>query len=902
MRALGWRLFPVVAAIALAACGDDKLEDDGVLSVMPDELDFGPAFLWEEIGLPVRFENGSRIPVTYSWPGEGDFRLEPAEVAVPAGSHVDAEIRFRPSEVGDRTAILALPDGDAIALRGRGVAHALEVDGLLDFGEVPVGQADEVLPLRIVNPTELPATISLDLDEQLEGIFWVARTAAVAAGGRVEVLVGFVPPQAMPFGGKILVSPCPSCEPYRVEIRGRGVAVDYEVAPRTLDFGTVVLGETRRETLRIIARGRLDVSVNELRLLQPPGGPFTLEERPELPAVIRPGTALDLDFVFAPTATGDAAATLRLQLGSDVVDVPVSGSAVDLTLLASPAAVDFGVIARGAEATTTVVIAATGSFAPQVDVRIDDTSGHFTATPRRTLPASLATPLEVDVTFHGAAVGPHATDLRVIVYEPEMRLLVPLRGHVLDAPPCTLEFGPAELRFGTVRAGVAHRRSITLRNAGPTDCPVWGFGFAPGGSTRFSLPETSPDLQLLAPGAGLEVPVEYLAPEPSAGIERAVLRFFASPPDAPPKVVPVSAAATGWDLALVPAALAFGPVPLGAAPLGQVVLENRSGLPARVEDASVSGEGFAPVSPPALPATAVPGHTLAFPVTFSPTGVGHHTGLLEVWLDGLPEALLADLSGTGTLDPCGDACLVPDAACSAPLRAYARTEVELRGVATAPGELVPTCAWSLLEVPPTSAAAIPDPAACVASFVPDLPGRYRAELTVSLPDRDPATCVVETTVEPLPPLWIETSWDVEADVDLHLFHPDAGDPALPETWFDEAYDCFFGNMSPFWDGPGRDDDPLLDRDDAGVGPERISIARPALDHSYTVGVHYFRRANLPAVEAVTRIYCGGEPAGELATPLDLPGQGVVVGEVRFTSPTECTFTPDGARYTVGDGT
>ena len=80
---------------------------------------------------------------------------------------------------------------------------------------------------------------------------------------------------------------------------------------------------------------------------------------------------------------------------------------------------------------------------------------------------------------------------------------------------------------------------------------------------------------------------------------------------------------------------------------------------------------------------------------------------------------------------------------------------------------------------------------------------------------------------------------LDGRLDLHLFHPDAGDVLNPATWFNLPYDCYYSNANPYWDSLARGDDPFLDRDDeSGTGPENIRIDSPSTTHPYEIGADW----------------------------------------------------------------
>ena len=72
--------------------------------------------------------------------------------------------------------------------------------------------------------------------------------------------------------------------------------------------------------------------------------------------------------------------------------------------------------------------------------------------------------------------------------------------------------------------------------------------------------------------------------------------------------------------------------------------------------------------------------------------------------------------------------------------------------------------------------------------------------------------------------------------------PDYDGDGYPDSFFDQAADCFWLDTSPDWGLPGDSNDPMLVLEDAdGAGPERIEVHNPA-PGSMTVGIHYWVRS------------------------------------------------------------
>lgn len=141
-------------------------------------------------------------------------------------------------------------------------------------------------------------------------------------------------------------------------------------------------------------------------------------------------------------------------------------------------------------------------------------------------------------------------------------------------------------------------------------------------------------------------------------------------------------------------------------------------------------------------------------------------------------------------------------------------------------------AWDLVLKPYGSKARLPNGAANLPTFVPDLAGAYAATLTVV--DRLGKTsqpCAAELDVVPEHGLYVELIWQYEQDdLDLHLIRddgsPDAGD------------DCSVDGCDLDWgtQGDPSDDPEILADDIGGTGPELAGIRTPKAG-SYVIGTY-----------------------------------------------------------------
>jgi hypothetical protein len=214
---------------------------------------------------------------------------------------------------------------------------------------------------------------------------------------------------------------------------------------------------------------------------------------------------------------------------------------------------------------------------------------------------------------------------------------------------------------------------------------------------------------------------------------------------------------------------------------------------------------------------------------------------------------------TITTTPTGPTALCPPDIDTVPL-----TTVDLVGDGEDDGEIV-DFQWSLISLPPGSAAEPPSPASgALSSFYPDIVGQYQLQLTVIDDDDNEASCQFYVNANPTGGLRVELFWNPPedpsdmSDVDAHLLHPTS------PHWFNWDGDCYYANCN-FSTGQNLDwdvqnylpDNPRLDLDDIdGYGPENINIDEPVINHTYRVGIHYFNDGGWGPSQVYVKVYCG----------------------------------------------
>jgi hypothetical protein len=116
-------------------------------------------------------------------------------------------------------------------------------------------------------------------------------------------------------------------------------------------------------------------------------------------------------------------------------------------------------------------------------------------------------------------------------------------------------------------------------------------------------------------------------------------------------------------------------------------------------------------------------------------------------------------------------------------------------------------------------------------------------------------------------VYIQLVWDTPedpdqtdnfgTDLDLHYLHPNG-------QWDEAPWDIFWRNPNEDWGVQGDgSDDPSLDIDDTGAGPE--NIRHSGLENvTYRVGAYYYSDNTLGESYATLRVYTHGTLAIEMA--------------------------------------
>ncbi len=371
----------------------------------------------------------------------------------------------------------------------------------------------------------------------------------------------------------------------------------------------------------------------------------------------------------------------------------------------------------------------------------------------------------------------------------------------------------------------------------------------------------------IEPGDGVEIEVGYRA---SRVRDEADLLVSSNDPRRRTVRVPMTGGVGARCLEAEPSPVEMGQIRIRTLVQNDVVLHNCGDA-----EVTVTAIGFRDDAPdgfeveaPGLPVTLGRGERLTVTVTVELGALGPATGSLVIESDG--ESLQVQVLAIGAENTCPQARVSRDLFIVPPAGI-----ITLDGSDSIdPGGEVIRWTWVVVERPPGSGAEPvetfenpmrpadggleDDTATPTAFFFVDIAGRYVIELQVTDSEGCVGTAQVVVDATGRNGLRLELVWDSEADLDLHLLHPDG-------AWFNAPLDCFFRNAAPDWgvlEDPSDDPEMLVDDSD-GFGPEVIRLGRPqeGMGGPYLVGVHAFGGEGYPT-DATLRVLIDGEVVSE----------------------------------------
>ena len=655
------------------------------IDVAPLTLDFGAVTTGmsdARIATISNLGSGELTVTALSIAGSPDFAVGPTTpatpFAVPAGSSVDVVIDYAPSDAGGDSGSLEISSDDPdepsvmVSLTGAGVPPVapcdIDVNPLsLDFGSEEVG-VTKTLTTSIGNTGGSPCeVVSLNVsgaDFSLSPSV-PALPIVVQAGLPVDVAIDYTPSDAGADTGMLSVGSDDIDEPtVVVALNGTGApppTCDIDVAPLTLDFGSVSVGSMMTRSAEISNIGAGACTVDSLPVS---GTGFAAGAgSPPTPFTLLPQDSVTASVNFGPSAEGVSNGTLAV--GSDdpaepIVNVTLTGTGAVPTgpcdIQVDPLGLDFGAVAVGSSKAAQAALSNQGAgdcsvSSLSVSGSTDFALGGAAPAAPFTIPAGASA--MIPVVYTPSDTGDDAGTLDIASDDPDSPMLaVNLTGSGAPPPPCDIDVSPLTIDFGAVAIGMTANAMTAATNAGESDCTVHSLELS--GSEDFAIGSMAPTLPAtLVPGEAVDIPVDYTPSD--SGDDAGSLQIGSDDPDE--SSVAVSLTGTGippvseCDITVSPLLLDFGPVAVGMVMTQTTVVGNSGSAectvnwqpsPGSSPDFLLSPAGTMP------PAAIAPGDTLMVSVDYAPSDIGDDSGALDFSSNDPDEPMVSvSLAGAG---------------------------------------------------------------------------------------------------------------------------------------------------------------------------------------------------------------------------------------------------------------
>lgn len=422
----------------------------------------------------------------------------------------------------------------------------------------------------------------------------------------------------------------------------------FQLAPLSLNFGSVALGKQSTKTSTVTNTGTASVTISKVTFSN---SQFSLSGV-SLPMALASGQSTAITIAVAPSATGNVSGTMTVEGDGGSTPVVVNLSATGATpqpqISVSSPSLDFGTVTVGSQGSSSLTISNNGAADLTISV-LTLTGADFgvsgISTPK-TIPAGQSAGLSL--TYKPNTTGASSGNLAITSNDPANQTLnIPLSGTGSATPTGQLSANPMSLSFGNVNTGSSSAKQIIVTNTGSAAVHISaitpsGSGFTVSGVT---VPAT------VNPSQTATLTVTFAPTSAGSATGGIAVTSDASNPTLS-LTLSGTGVATSGTLTANPTSLSFGSVTSGSNSSKQVVITNTGSADVHISDVSTSGSGFS-VSGLSVPATLSASQSATLSVKFAPTTTGSLAGSLTITSDATGSPLTVSLSGTGTAAPTG---------------------------------------------------------------------------------------------------------------------------------------------------------------------------------------------------------------------------------------------------------
>jgi hypothetical protein len=566
---------------------------------------------------------------------------------ITAGQSAQATVTFAPATAGSATGGLSITSSDPVTpsvmvpLSGTGSSTATgqltSSPASLSFGTMATGTS---ISKQIVLTNTGTAAVSISSVSTLgTGLTTsgVATPATLNPSQSMTVDASFAPAAAGSITGSIKIVSNAGNSPLTIPVTGAGAQPGLSIAPASFNFGSVVDGQTKSQTITVTNTGSAALTIADLAVT---GNAYSAAGL-VTPVTIAAGNTASLSVLFAPTTAGNQTGAVSISSNApnspNVLSLSGTGTAATVTLSSSPSSVSFAAVNAGSSSSKSVTITNSGNVSmtiSQVSVNAKDF-----AVSGMTAPVTLAAGQNAAMSVTFSPTGAENITGNITVASSQgTTAIIPVSGTGLQAG---LTITPGSASFGNVTVGSPTTQSIQLSNTGTGTLTVTQVSLA---GSSFNTGTLALPLNINA-GQSANLSVQF-APT-SAGATSGSITIVSNAPNSPALVgLTGTGVAATQLLTFSTTSLGFGNVNTGSSSTQSITLTNSGNASITVSQITESGAGFS-LSGAGTPVTLSSGQAMSFGVIFSPTATGAVSGTVTVasTATGSPSSIA--LSGTG---------------------------------------------------------------------------------------------------------------------------------------------------------------------------------------------------------------------------------------------------------------
>jgi Abnormal spindle-like microcephaly-assoc'd, ASPM-SPD-2-Hydin len=512
----------------------------------------------------------------------------------------------------------------------------------INFGQVVVGKpATQVVTLSNTGNISVNIT-QMTLSDSHFSIAGLAMPTSLAVSQSATFTVAVNATSAGGLSATLTVQGDSGSTPVVVKLSASAVNTTtaqpgLTLSPPSFNFGSVVDGQTKSQTITVSNPGTATLTVESLSVS---GSAYSVSGL-TTPATVPVGGSVTFSVLFAPTISGALSGTISVASDApnspNVLALSGTGTAATVTVTANPASLTFAKVNAGSSSSQTVTISNTGNTAVTLS-QITVTAKNFQVS-GLTTPVNLAVGQNAPMTVSfSPTAAENVTGNITLLNSAGTSTVIAVSGSAIQ-PALTIT--PPSANFGNVTVGSPATQTFQFTNSGTapltvTQVSVAGSGFS---IATLSLPIT------LNPGQPSTFNVEF---DPAtAGSATGNLSVVSNAPNSPAAVaLSGTGIAPTRTLSFSATSIAFGNVTTGSSASQNIGVTNTGNASVTISQISLSGAAFA-LSGATTPVTLTAGQNMTFGVTFAPTAAATDTGAVAVVSNATGSPASIALSGTG---------------------------------------------------------------------------------------------------------------------------------------------------------------------------------------------------------------------------------------------------------------